>query len=71
LNAQGARDRAKNVVAALRELAVFGIVLRTVYPDAPPRVMYSVTPLGESLRPLLEACANGAGRTPPQWRLRS
>jgi DNA-binding HxlR family transcriptional regulator len=38
----------------LRELQGAGIVDRTVHPDTPPRVVYSVTPLGESLRPLLE-----------------
>ena len=39
----------------LRELQNTGIVERTVYPDTPPRVAYAVTPLGRSLRPLLDA----------------
>ncbi len=39
----------------LRELQSTGIVERTVYPDAPPRVVYTITPLGRSLRPLLDA----------------
>jgi len=39
----------------LRELQSAGIVERTVYPDTPPRVVYAVTPLGKSLRPLLDA----------------
>lgn len=39
----------------LRELQAAGIVDRTVHPDSPPRVVYAATPLGESLRPLLEA----------------
>ncbi len=39
----------------LRNLTQSGIVERTVFPDAPPRVVYRITPLGESLRPLLEA----------------
>lgn len=39
----------------LRELQGAGIVDRTVHPDTPPRVVYSVTALGESLRPLLES----------------
>src|ERR1700687_4942239 len=39
----------------LRELQSTGIVERTVYPDTPPRVVYTITPLGRSLRPLLEA----------------
>src|SRR5882757_8311521 len=39
----------------LRELQRTGIIERTVYPDTPPRVVYTATPLGKSLRPLLEA----------------
>lgn len=39
----------------LRELQRTGIVERTVYPDSPPRVVYAITPLGNSLRPLLDA----------------
>jgi DNA-binding HxlR family transcriptional regulator len=39
----------------LRELQRSGIVERAVYPDTPPRVVYTATPLGKSLRPLLEA----------------
>jgi DNA-binding HxlR family transcriptional regulator len=39
----------------LRELQRTGIIERTVYADTPPRVVYSTTPLGKSLRPLLDA----------------
>lgn len=39
----------------LRELQHSGIVEREVFPDSPPRVLYHVTALGESLRPLLAA----------------
>src|SRR3981189_81960 len=39
----------------LRELQRTGIIERTVYPDTPPRVVYTATLLGKSLRPLLEA----------------
>ncbi|MCU1314780.1 MAG: helix-turn-helix transcriptional regulator [Candidatus Acidoferrum typicum] len=39
----------------LRELQNTGIVERTVYADTPPRVVYALTPLGKSLRPLLDA----------------
>jgi len=39
----------------LRALQTAGIVDRTVYPDTPPRVVYAITALGESLRPLLDA----------------
>src|SRR6266851_9822923 len=50
----------KTLSQQLRELQGAGIVARKVYPDTPPRVVYSVTPLGDSLRPLLKAmCAWG------------
>ena len=39
----------------LRDLQSTGIVERTVYPDTPPKVVYAITPLGKSLRPLLDA----------------
>lgn len=38
----------------LRELEADGIILRTVYPEVPPRVEYELTELGFSLQPLLE-----------------
>jgi DNA-binding HxlR family transcriptional regulator len=39
----------------LRDLQSTGIVERTVYADAPPRVVYAITPLGRSLGPLLDS----------------
>jgi DNA-binding HxlR family transcriptional regulator len=39
----------------LRDLQSTGIVERTVYADSPPRVVYALTPLGRSLRPLLDS----------------
>ena len=30
-----------------------GIITRTVYPEVPPRVEYALSPLGESMRPIL------------------
>lgn len=45
----------------LRELEADGIVLRTVYPEVPPKVEYSLTPFGETLRPLV-AFMGGWGR---------
>ncbi len=38
----------------LRDLQSTGIIERTVYADTPPRVVYAISPLGRSLRPLLE-----------------
>ncbi len=45
----------RTLAQQLRELQSTGIVERTVYPDTPPRVVYAITALGKSLRPLLEA----------------
>ncbi|WP_316573009.1 winged helix-turn-helix transcriptional regulator [Nocardia canadensis] len=38
----------------LRQLESAGVVHREVYPEIPPRVEYSLTPLGETLRLALE-----------------
>lgn len=45
----------KVLTDSLRQLEADGIILRTVYPEVPPRVEYSLTELGESLRPILSA----------------
>jgi len=37
----------------LRELEQFNIVHREVYPQVPPKVEYSLTVLGEQLRPVI------------------
>jgi DNA-binding HxlR family transcriptional regulator len=39
----------------LREMERNGLVMRQVYPQVPPRVEYSLTVLGASLRPVVEA----------------
>ncbi len=43
----------KMLTAQLRDLEAKGVVKRVVYPVVPPRVEYSLTPLGNSLLPLL------------------
>jgi len=45
----------KMLTNQLRELERDGIVNRKVFAEVPPRVEYSMTPLGVSLQPLLEA----------------
>lgn len=44
----------KVLTQQLRELEVDGVVHRDVYAQVPPRVEYSLTPLGRELAPLLE-----------------
>lgn len=45
----------KVLTAQLREMETNGLVVRTVYAEVPPRVEYSLTPLGYSLKPILDA----------------
>lgn len=39
----------------LRALETDGIIIRTVYPEVPPRVEYSLSELGDSMRPIIQA----------------
>ena len=45
----------KVLTDSLRALEEDGIITRTVYPEVPPRVEYALSPLGESMRPILDA----------------
>ncbi len=45
----------KMLTQQLREMEQDGIVHREVYPEIPPKVEYSLTHLGESLQPILNA----------------
>lgn len=47
----------KMLTQQLRELEHDGLIVRTVYAEVPPRVEYRLSPLGESLRPILDAVA--------------
>lgn len=45
----------KVLTDSLRSMEADGIVTRTVYPEVPPRVEYALSPLGESMRPIMDA----------------
>ena len=45
----------KVLTAQLRQMEGSGLLTRTVYPEVPPRVEYTLTDLGRSLKPILDA----------------
>jgi DNA-binding HxlR family transcriptional regulator len=52
----------------LKALEADGIVLRTFYPQVPPKVEYSLTSWGQSLCPALDAILKWADRRPAHVR---
>lgn len=47
----------KVLTDSLRAMEDDGIITRTVYPEIPPKVEYALSPLGESMSPILDAMA--------------
>lgn len=45
----------KVLTAQLRQMEDSGLLIRTVYPEVPPRVEYTLTELGYSLKSVLDA----------------
>src|SRR5437867_5251503 len=45
----------KMLTQQLRELERDGVVRRKIYPQVPPKVEYSLSPLGQSLKPALDS----------------
>ena len=48
----------KVLTQSLKSMIEDGIVIRTAYPEVPPRVEYSLSELGNSLRPIINAMAD-------------
>lgn len=48
----------KVLTSNLRSMEADGLLVRQVYPEVPPRVEYTLTELGESLKPVLDAMWN-------------
>ena len=47
----------KVLTDSLRSMEEDGLVIRTAYPEVPPRVEYSLSELGETMRPILDTMA--------------
>lgn len=45
----------KVLTDSLRSMEEDGIIVRTIYPEVPPRVEYSLSELGESMRPIIDS----------------
>ncbi|MEO6687131.1 MAG: helix-turn-helix domain-containing protein [Dyadobacter sp.] len=50
----------KMLAVTLKTLEADGLVSRKIYPQVPPRVEYTLTPLGESLLPAMSLLVNWA-----------
>lgn len=59
------------LTAQLRELEAGGIITRTVYPVVPPKVEYSLTPLGAKLKSVTDALEIWGRDLPPGDKLQA
>lgn len=48
----------KVLTAQLRDMEESGLINRKVYAEVPPKVEYSLTPLGQGLKPILDSMQN-------------
>jgi len=55
------------LTAQLRGLEADGLIERTVYPVVPPKVEYRLTPLGQSLAPIIQALADWGNAHKAMW----
>lgn len=51
----------------LRELEADGLIVRTVYPEVPPRVEYSLSARGRSLQPVIAALKEWGDANADLW----
>ena len=58
LKKSGGTVSQKVLTAQLRAMEENGLLTRTVYAQVPPKVEYTLTELGKSLRPILDAMLN-------------
>lgn len=56
----------KMLIQQLRELERDGIVSRTVYPQVPPKVEYTLTKWGQAMCPALDELLEWASKRPKQ-----
>jgi DNA-binding HxlR family transcriptional regulator len=62
----------KILAQQLRELEGDGIVKRKVYAEVPPKVEYSLTPMGQTLRPVVQImCAWGTAHSSVKSRAKA
>ena len=55
--------------SSLKELEADGLILRKEYPQVPPKVEYSLSELGSSLMPVMDAlCRWGYEHIPNGWK---
>lgn len=52
----------KTLSASLKELEADGLIVRTEYPQIPPKVEYSLSARGQSLMPILDALCEWGDR---------
>ena len=55
----------KMLTVTLKTLEADGLISRKIYPQVPPRVEYSLTPLGESLLPAMSLLVDWAFKNMP------
>lgn len=60
----------KMLSAQLKELEADGVIIRTEYPQVPPKVEYRLSETGKTLMPVLSAlCKWGHEHVPKNWRM--